>query len=118
MRVDLTLQRLFLSPCDVSLSPRFCTACDVYVSVFGYESGQYSIVASQGLTRLQEGTPQQGAVSSASPTQYYEFYSPSGRGNSLQVWFRSLPSFDPLSTVGLLRRGWRPPEGCFCKGKV
>lgn len=63
----------------------FCTDCTIYVSVYGYKSGGYSLVASQGLTRLQEGFPQQGTVGGDDEQQYYEFFNPAGRGQPIQV---------------------------------
>lgn len=63
----------------------FCTDCTIYVSVYGYKRGGYSLVASQGLTRLQEGFPQQGTVGGGDEKQYYEFFNPPGRSQSIQV---------------------------------
>lgn len=55
------------------------------MSVYGYKSGGYSLVASQGLTRLQEGFPQQGTVGGGDEKQYYEFFNPPGRAQPIQV---------------------------------
>lgn len=78
---------LFRHADDPSLS--FCTDCTIYVSVYGYKTGGYSIVASQGLTRLQEGFPQQGTVGGADEKQYYEFFNPPGPAQPIQVWSRN-----------------------------
>lgn len=65
---------------------RFCTDCTIYVGVFGYKEGSYSIVASQGLTKLLEGFPQQGTVGDGKVAgQYYEFYNPPGDLEAIQV---------------------------------
>ncbi|CAM9362294.1 unnamed protein product, partial [Hapterophycus canaliculatus] len=66
-------------------APGFCTDCTVYVGVYGYTSGYYSIVASQGLTRLQEGFPQKGSVGGDNQKMYYEFFNPSGDLKPIQV---------------------------------
>ncbi|CAM9344963.1 unnamed protein product [Scytosiphon promiscuus] len=66
-------------------APGFCTDCTMYVGVYGFTSGSYSIVASQGLTRLQEGFPQQGSVGLGSQQQYYEFFNPPGNLQPIQV---------------------------------
>ncbi|CAB1114966.1 unnamed protein product [Ectocarpus sp. CCAP 1310/34] len=66
-------------------APGFCTDCTIYVGVYGYKKGGYSIVASQGLTRLQEGFPQQGLVGGEDDWKYYEFFNPPGHGKSIQV---------------------------------
>lgn len=42
-------------------------------------------MASQGLTRLQEGFPQQGTVGGGDGNQYYEFFNPPGRAQPIQV---------------------------------
>lgn len=43
-------------------------------------------MASQGLTRLHEGVPQQGTVGGkTSASQYYEFYNPVGNGEPVEV---------------------------------
>lgn len=76
---------VFVSP-PPDLSLRYCTDCTVYVSVFGYKEGQYSIVASQGLTRLREGIAQQGTVGGGeASTGYYEFFNPQGLADRIQV---------------------------------
>lgn len=56
------------------------------MSVYGYKSGGYSLVGSQGLTRLQEGFPQQGTVGGGDEKQYFEFFNPPGPAQSIQVW--------------------------------
>eukprot|EP00903_Cladosiphon_okamuranus_P013133 g12248.t1 len=66
-------------------APGFCTDCTIYVSVYGYKSGGYSLVASQGLTRLQEGLPQQGTVGGDNEQQYFEFFNPPGPAQPIQV---------------------------------
>lgn len=73
-------------PFTPSVKVRFCTDCYLYVGVYGYKGGDYSIVASQGLTRLLEGVAQQGVLDDAlRSSQYYDFFNPYGEGDSVQV---------------------------------
>ncbi|CAN0505111.1 unnamed protein product, partial [Discosporangium mesarthrocarpum] len=68
--------------CDTPV--RYCTNCTIYLAVYGFIGGRYSILASQGLTRLQEGLPQQGAVQPGGD-EYYAFINPAGRRGTVEV---------------------------------
>lgn len=63
---------------------RYCTGCTLYIAVFGFKGGSYTIIANQGLTRLWEGVPHLGTADSLTP-QYYEYYNPRGEQSTLQV---------------------------------
>ncbi|CAN0457844.1 unnamed protein product, partial [Discosporangium mesarthrocarpum] len=59
----------------------YCTNCTIYLAVYGFTGEGYSLLASQGLTRLQEGLPQQGAVQPGGD-EYYAFFNPAGSGGT------------------------------------
>ncbi|CAM9198322.1 unnamed protein product [Choristocarpus tenellus] len=63
---------------------RYCTNCTLYLGVYGFQGGSYSVMASQGLTRLQEGTPQQGIVPEGG-NQYYSFVNPPGSSATISL---------------------------------
>lgn len=52
--------------------PHYCTGCSVYVAVYGYDAGPYSLVATLSTTQqqLQLGVPVRGAVAAASSSFY------------------------------------------------
>lgn len=81
---------------------RNCLQCTVYVSAYGFKGGDYSIVASKGLTRLKEGFPQQGTLGGSTLAQFYEFYNPPGEGDSLQVFRRR--AVEDVGVDAFLRR--------------
>jgi hypothetical protein len=64
--------------------PSYCTLCDVYIAVHGFKAGQFSIVASAGLTLLQADLPAQGAVVNGT-AQYYALRAPPDSQGTIEV---------------------------------
>jgi hypothetical protein len=64
--------------------PNYCTLCDVYIAVHGFKAGQFSIVASAGLTLLPADLPAQGAVVNGT-AQYYALRAPPDSQGTIEV---------------------------------
>jgi hypothetical protein len=89
-------------------SSHYCSGCEIYVAVSGFEATEFSIVASSGLTRLREGIPQAGSVE-AGGTVFYAYSNPVGSLAQVMVTLTSMTGdadlFMSNDTAQLPRRG-------------